>query len=267
MKVKDTVCVVTGAGSGMGREMTLELVKRGAKVAAIDMHEAALNETRKLAGDLGSHIETFTLDVTDRSSVAELPGKVKRSFGQVDILINNAGIIQPFVPIIELSIDQAEKVMNVNFWGPFTLLKAFLPELKSRPQAHILNVSSMGAYAPVPGQSLYGASKAAVKLLTEGLRSELMDTSVGVTVAFPGAVATNISTNSGIAIPESGADAAKFPSLPATTAARIMIDAIEANKPRVTVGKDATMMDRLSRLNPVMAANIIYKQMKSLLKQ
>ena len=92
-----------------------------------------------------------------------------------------------------------------------------------------------------------------------------MESTVGVTVAFPGAVATNITTNSGLAIPEGGADSSKFKSLPAPAAAKIMVDAIEKGKARVTVGKDATMMDRLSRLNPVMAAHIIYKQMKSLL--
>jgi len=266
MKVSNKVCVVTGAGSGMGREMTLELVRRGAHVAAIDIHEKTLQETKELAGARSGEVSLFTLDVTDQSAVAALPERVIQQCGAVDVLINNAGIIQPFVPIKDLSQEDAAKVMAVNFWGPFMLLKAFLPLLIARPEAHILNVSSMGAYAPVPGQSLYGASKAAIKLLTEGLRSELLDTNVGVTVAFPGAVATNITTNSGLDMPTSDADAAKFKSLPAPTAARIMVDAIEKKKARVTVGKDATMMDRLSRLNPVMAANIIYKQMKSLLK-
>lgn len=265
MKVSGKVCVVTGAGSGMGREMSLELLKRGARVAAIDIHEKTLFETKSLAGPLADKMEIFTLDVTDKLAVEQLPHRITSKMGLVDVLINNAGIIQPFVPLSELTQDQAEKVMKVNFWGPFMLIKAFLPLLKERPEAHILNVSSMGAYAPVPGQSLYGASKAAIKLLTEGLRSELLETKVGVTIAFPGAVATNITTNSGLEMPVSSREAAKFPSLPAPVAARIMIDAIEANMPRVTVGKDATMMDRLSRLNPVMAANIIYKKMKSLL--
>ncbi|MEN9679945.1 MAG: putative oxidoreductase SadH, partial [Actinomycetota bacterium] len=120
--------------------------------------------------------------------------------------------------------------------------------------------------APVPGQSVYGASKAAVKLLTEGLRSELMGTNVGVTVVFPGAVATNISVNSGLAMPANTEEqSSKFKSLPAPIAAKQMVDAIEAGKPRITIGKDAKMMDQLSRLNPVFAANLIYRQMKSLL--
>ena len=262
MKLQDKVVVVTGAGSGMGRELTIELVRRGAKVAAVDIHEQALSETQVLAGGT---VAIFTLDVTDRLGVAGLPAHIEAELGAADVLINNAGIIQPFIKINELTFEQAEKVMNVNFYGPFAMIKAFLPGLLKRPQAHILNVSSMGAYAPVPGQSVYGASKAAVKLLTEGLRSELMGTNVGVTIVFPGAVATNITTNSGIEIPEINADAPAFKQTAAPVAARMMADAIEKNKPRITVGKDATMMDRISRVNPVFAANLIYKQMKSLL--
>lgn len=262
MNLKNKVAVVTGAGSGMGREITLELVRRGARVAAVDMHQATVAETAALAG---SGVEAFTVDVRDRAAVAALPSMIEAKFGAVDILINNAGIIQPFVKINELTFEQAEKVMNVNFYGPFAMIKAFLPGLLTRPEAHILNVSSMGAYAPVPGQSIYGASKAAVKLMTEGLRSELMGTNVGVTVAFPGAVATNITANSGIAMPEVAADAKAFKQTAAPVAAKIMVDAIEKNRTRITVGKDATMLDRISRLNPVFAANMIYKQMKSLL--
>ena len=258
MKLNGKVVLVTGAGSGMGRELTLELVKRGASVIATDIHLATVEETATLAGKA---VTAIALDVTDIKAVAALPAKV----GPIDCLINNAGIIQPFVPIKDLTMEQAQKVMDVNFYGPLSLIKAFLPSLLTRPEAHILNVSSMGAYAPVPGQSVYGASKAAVKLLTEGLRSELMDTKVGVTIVFPGAVATNITTNSGIAMPEVSADASKFKQLPAIVAAKMMVDAIEKNKARITVGKDATMMDRLSRINPIFAANLIYKQMKSLL--
>lgn len=262
MNISDKVALVTGAGSGMGRQITLELVRRGARVVAVDMHQPALEETSSLAGSLSSKITMVTLNVTDKAAVDALPSQV----GEIDILINNAGIIQPFVPIKDLEIDAAKRVMDVNFYGPLYLIKAFLPGLLKRPAAHILNVSSMGAYAPVPGQSVYGASKAAVKLMTEGLRSELMGTNVGVTVVFPGAVNTNITTNSGLAMPEVGADAPKFKSLDADIAAKMMVDAIVKNKPRITVGKDATMMDRLSRLNPVFAANLIYKQMKSLLQ-
>jgi short-subunit dehydrogenase len=267
MKVNGKVVVVTGAGNGMGREIALELVKRGAAVAAVDVRAEFLVETKNLVEKAGGKISTFVLDITDADAVAALPGKVKEALGDTDILINNAGIIQPFVKVNDLSLEDAAHVMNVNFTGPLMLVKAFLPGLLTRPQAHILNVSSMGAYAPVPGQSVYGASKAAIKLFTEGLRSELMGTSVGVTVVFPGGIGTNIAGNSGIKMDAAAMGDMKAPkTTPAPVAAKAMVDAIEENKPRITIGSDATMMDRLSRLNPVFAANLIYKQMASLLK-
>ncbi len=266
MKVQGKVVVVTGAGNGMGREITLELVRRGAKVAAVDLREDFLAETKKAATALGGIVETFVVDVTDSTKVAALPGQVIKKLGSVDAIMNNAGIIQPFVKINELSYQDAARVMNVNFTGPLHMVKSFLPELLKRPEAHILNVSSMGAYAPVPGQSVYGASKAAVKLFTEGLRSELLDTKVGVTVIFPGAIETNIAANSGMTIPAgTSAETSKIKMTPAPLAAKTMVDAIENNKPRVCIGQDAKLMDFLTRLNPVFAAGVIYKQMKSLL--
>ena len=267
MKVHGKVVVVTGAGSGMGRELTLELVRRGASVAAIDMRAETLAETKALAEALNGKVATFVADITDDAFVAELPAKIKSELGESDILINNAGIIQPFVKVNDLSLEAASRVMNVNFHGPLIMVKAFLPGFLKRPEAHILNVSSMGAYAPVPGQSVYGASKAAVKLFTEGLRSELMNTNVGVTIVFPGAIATNIAVNSGMAMPAGGdAAAASFKTTPAPVAAKAMVDAIEANSPRICIGSDAKMMDFMTRLNPVYAAKLIYKQMASLLK-
>ena len=266
MKVNGKVIVVTGAGNGMGREITLELVKRGAKVAAVDLRAEFLLDTKKAAEALGGTVETFVVDVTDSAKVAALPAQVSKKLGVVDAIINNAGIIQPFVKVNELTYDAAARVMNVNFTGPLHMVKSFLPELLKRPEAHILNVSSMGAYAPVPGQSVYGASKAALKLFTEGLRSELMDTKVGVTVVFPGAIETNIAANSGMTVPNAGdAEAPKFTMTPAPKAAKLMVDAIEKNKPRLCIGQDAKMMDLFTRINPVWAAGIIYKQMKSLL--
>lgn len=264
MKIANKVVLVTGAGSGMGRQLTIELVKRGAKVAAIDLRAETLAETAMLAK---GEVEIFVADITDAEKVAGLPGLIEKRFGSIDAIVNNAGIIQPFVKINDLTLEQAARVMAVNFTGPLMLTKAFLPALLKRPEAHILNVSSMGAYAPVPGQSVYGASKAAIKLFTEGLRSELLDTKIGVTIVFPGAINTNIAQNSGMTI-SAGDDAAasKFKMTDASVAAKAMIDAIEHNKPRITIGSDARMMDLLSRLNPVMAANIIYKQMASLLK-
>ena len=154
--------------------------------------------------------------------------------------------------------------MKVNFYGTLYMIKSFLPHLLDRPEGYIVNVSSMGGFLPVPGQSVYGASKAAVKLLTEGLYAELLDTSVHVSVAFPGATDTNITANSGVKTPSSNSRQ-QYNMLSATDAAEIIVKGIEKNKPQIFTGKDSTMMNRLYRLNPVGATKLIAKQMKSLL--
>jgi short-subunit dehydrogenase len=160
-----------------------------------------------------------------------------------------------------------ERVMAVNFWGVVHTTKAFLPHLVVRPEACVVNVSSMGGLAPVPGQTLYGASKAAVKLLTEGLYAELRGTPVAVTTVFPGGVATNITTNSGVATP-GGATEASASSMTLTTpqdAARQIAEGVEKGSYRVVIGRDARMLDGLSRVSPRRATDMIAKRMASLL--
>jgi len=265
MLVKDKVIVVTGGGNGMGREMVLLLLSKGASVAAVDMNKAYLDETVKLAGDLASRLSTHVLNITDQEAVAALPEKIIARHGQVDGLINNAGIIQPFVKLNELQYDAIERVMNVNFFGALYMVKAFLPHFLLRPTAHIANISSMGGFLPVPGQTVYGASKAAVKLMTEGLYAELLSTNVRLTVVYPGAIGTNISANSGLKIDPEMAEKNNFKMLAPKEAARIIIDAIEKDRYNVMVGSDSKMMDFMYRLSPKMATGLIHRQMKSLL--
>ena len=266
MKVQNKVIVVTGAGSGMGREIVLNLLSKGASVAAVDMNESTLQETASLAGDKKEKLATFVLNVTDKTAVEALPAKVIARFGAVDGISNNAGIIQPFVRLNDLKFDAIERVLDVNLYGTLYMLKAFLPHLLKRPVAHVANVSSMGGFLPVPGQTVYGASKAAVKLLTEGLYAELLNTNVKVTLIYPGAIATNITTNSRVSISvPTDAKASSMKALPSDKAAEIIVSAIEQDRYSVLVGSDAKFMDFIYRLNPKGAAGFIYKQMKSLL--
>jgi short-subunit dehydrogenase len=215
MKPHGKVFVVTGGGSGMERELVLQLLARGAAVAAVDIHADALAETLRLAAVPPARLQAFTTDLSQREAVEALATEVIGRFGRVDGLIN----------------------------------------------------SSLGGFLPVPGQTIYGASKAAVKLMTEGLHSELMETGVHVTVVFPGAIATNIVANSGLTGVPGGADAksAAMKTTPAEVAARIILDGIEKNAYRILVGPDARLMDALCRLAPERAAAFIYKQMRSLL--
>jgi len=266
MKIADRVLVVTGAGSGIGREVALEALRRGAKVAACDINETTLAETATLAA-AGDRLSTHVLNVADRTAVEALPGAVVERFGAVDGIIHCAGIIQPFVRLKDLDYAAIDRVFAVNWLGTLYLTKTFLPVLLARPEGHIVNVSSMGGFLPVPGQTVYGASKAAVKLFTEGLHSECAGTNVRVTVVFPGAVATNIMKNSGVEIPVS-ADQAKAMArkiYPADRAARDILDGMERDAYRVMIGSDAKLMDRLYRLSPSRAAAFIASQMKDLL--
>jgi short-subunit dehydrogenase len=276
MKLNDKVILVTGAGSGIGKELVLELLEKGAKVAAVDMHEEALAELKKLVAhstDSGSsskvdRLSTHVANISDKKAVEALPKDVIAKQGNIDGIMNVAGIIQPFVRINDLKYDAIERVMNVNFYGTLYMVKAFLPELLKRPEAHIVNVSSMGGFLPVPGQSVYGASKAAVKLMTEGLYAELADTNVRVSIVFPGATKTNIAANSGMKIPNApkgGAKTQEFPMLSANECAKQIIRGVEKNKLQIFTGKDSNLMNKLYRINPVFATNLIAKQMKSLL--
>lgn len=269
MRLNGTVIVVTGAGNGIGREVALELLRRGARVAAVDRSHDGLMATAALAPGASSHsLSLHPLDLTDRAQVDALPGAVVEQHGQVDGLANIAGIIQPFVPILELSHEDIDRVMNVNFGGTVNTVKAFLPLLTQRPEAALLNVSSMGAIVPVPGQGAYGASKAAVALLTETLFAELQDSSVAVTLVYPGATSTNIAENSGVHLDlPAGADTSSMPMTPAPEAARRIVDALESGAPRVLIGKDTRMLDRMSRLMPTKAVTMVAKKMKSLLDQ
>jgi NAD(P)-dependent dehydrogenase (short-subunit alcohol dehydrogenase family) len=264
MKLDRKVFVVTGGGSGMGRELVLELLKRRASVAAVDINDTTLRETTSLALERAESLATFTTNITDRPAVDALPGAVANRFGAVDGLINCAGIIQPFVRLRELDYAAIDRVFDVNWRGTLYMTKAFLPALLERPEAHIVNISSMGGFLPFPGQTVYGASKAAVKLLTEGLHSELAHTNVRVSVVFPGAVATNIAANSGVDL-KIGSGESKHKALPADQAAREILDGVERNRFRILVGNDAKLLDVLYRLSPRRAAAFIAKQMADLL--
>ena len=198
MRLNKKLIIVTGGGSGMGRNLVFALLKKGARVAAIDINEKGLEETVELVPEKKEALATFKLNITDKQAVETTISQIISEMGPVDGIINNAGIIQPFKKLNELDYSVIERVLNVNWWGTMYITKTLLPHLLTRPEAHIVNVSSMGGFFAFPGQTIYGASKAAVKMMTEGLIQELSDTNVQVSVVFPGAVNTNIMSNSGL---------------------------------------------------------------------
>lgn len=265
MDINGKTVVVTGGGAGIGREVVRQLLDHGATVHALDLHTDALTAAPADPAVSSGRLVPHQVDITDRDAVTALAADT----GPVDALVNVVGIVQDFVDIADLDRATFDRVMDVNFQGTVNTVEAFLPGLLTRPQAAVVNVSSMGALVPVPGQSAYGASKAAVKLFTEGLRVELRKTGVRVSVVFPGGVNTDITKNSGVEVdgaddPETRAKAAKFLTSPSDAAAKI-VKAVATGKPRVIIGKDARVMDVLSRIMPVTTANITARLMGKLL--
>jgi len=266
MKVSNKIFAVTGGGNGIGRELVLALLSKGARIAAIDKNKAFLEETVSLSGEKKNKLTIHLVDIADKEAVEALPDQIISQHDAIDGLINDAGIIQPFVRFNDLDYEDIQRVMDVNFFGTLYMTKAFLPHLLTRPEAYLVNISSMGGFLPVPGQTIYGASKGAVKLFTEGLSSELLNTRVRVMAVFPGAIDTNIAVNSGVGgslrvEKEQG----KFKMLSPQKAAQIIIDGIEQDRKSVLIGQDSKFMNLLSRAVPQRAAKLIYAQMKSLL--
>ncbi len=260
MKVNGKRIIVTGAGGGIGREITLQLLSKGAYVAALDINEQGLNITKEKANN-SDHLTLHVVNIADDASLNKFKEEYFEKYSVVDGLINNAGIIQPFINVDKLDMDTINRVMNVNFFGPLKLTKLFLPELLKRPEAHIANVSSMGGFFPFPGQTIYGASKAAIKLFTEGLYSELLNTNVHVTVIFPGAIATDIAKNSNVDL---GMDTSgsKIKMLSPEKAADQIIKGIEKNKFKLYIGSDSKMMNLMYKFNDNAAIKFINKMMK-----
>ena len=266
MQVAGKVFVVSGAGNGMGRQVALGLARRGAHIAAVDVDESGLAQTavllRAQRGTASAQaVSTHLIDVTDRRRVAELPDQVLASHPVIDGLVNIAGIIHRFAPFTELTESDAERIMAVNFTGTVDMCRAFLPVLLTRPEANLTNMSSLAALLPFATQSLYGASKGAVKQFSEGLYAELGDTGVRVVTVFPGNVDTDLTGNSGVEMLDAGNR--KVRSTTPAAAGEKIIKGIERDRFRVVIGTDARFLDALSRVSARRATRFVAAQIKS----
>ena len=257
MHVKNAVAVITGAGSGIGRSLAQALARKGCHLAIADMNAANLHTTAELLAGYPVKVSQHVLDVANREAVAALPAAVLEAHGHVDILVNNAGVALAgtFEQTSEADFDW---LMEINFHGLVRMTRAFLPLLRQRPQARIVNISSLFGLISPPGQTAYSASKFAVRGFSNALRLELEKTPVGVTVVHPGGIATAIASSArvsqGISAQESAkqqALAAKMLRMPPDRAADVIVRAIERDQARVLVGLDAKLMALLERLSPV----------------
>lgn len=250
---------ISGAGSGIGKALALAFKNEGAQLFISDYNQETLNETASL---LGSSVgKSFCFDVGKAKSFEAVANEIENDFGGIDIVINNAGVALGKMTVEETSLEEFEWLMNINFWGMVYGSKFFLPQLKKKPEAVLVNVSSLFGLIGVKYQSAYCSSKYAVRGFTESLMAENQDVTVQIHVVHPGGVNTNISHNA------RGGNAEyneifhnKF--LTKNTpekAARIILKGIKNNKKRIRIGSEAYAGDWAARLIPVRLINFVQK--------
>jgi NAD(P)-dependent dehydrogenase (short-subunit alcohol dehydrogenase family) len=249
------VAVVTGAGSGIGRALALELARSGARLAISDVDTEGLAQTEKFIMKTGAQVRTDRLDVTEREALLAYADTVNQHFGTVNQVYNIAGIA--FLGDIEVTpFKDIERVMDVDYWGVVNGTKAFLPYLIASGDGHVVNMSSMFGLFGVPGQAAYNSAKFAVRGFTEALRQEMAVARhpVAATVVHPGYIKTLIARNAGHVEGVDKETAVKVFNRVAITsahrAARTILKAVRGKKARVVVGFDARAFDLLVRVFP-----------------
>ncbi|HEY1076639.1 MAG TPA: SDR family NAD(P)-dependent oxidoreductase [Fontimonas sp.] len=263
------VAAITGAGSGMGRELALQLAARGCHLSLSDVNDKGLAETVALLAGSNVKVTHARVDVADREAMFAWADATAREHGKVNLIFNNAGVGLG-ATVEGMSYRDFEWLMNINFWGVVHGTKAFLPHLKAAGEGHVINTSSVFGLIGVPSQSAYNAAKFAVRGFTESLRMELDIERCGVsaTSVHPGGIKTNIARDARMdaSIESLGMDAksssTEFEKNFITTAARaatIIIRAVESNKRRVMVGPDAYAVDLMARLLPSLYQRLVIR--------
>jgi short-subunit dehydrogenase len=254
--LKGGVAVVTGAASGIGAALAGNLAARGMNLALADRNPAGLAATAARARAAGVKVSEHVLDVADTEALAALPDAVLADHGRVTLLVNNAGVA--LIGTFEES-SQADFawVMDINFWAPVRLTRAFLYALRREPAAHIVNLSSIFGIIAPPGNAAYSASKFALRGFSEALRHELLGSNVTLTVVHPGGIRTAIAETARISQaidPEKArAATAEFTKLLKTSpedAAEQIARAVVKRSGRLLIGGDARMIDRIQRIFP-----------------
>jgi short-subunit dehydrogenase len=259
-KFEGSAAAITGAASGIGRALAFELAARGCDVALADLDETGLESAAKEI--IATHARRATIhriDVADSKQIQDFASSAIAEFPTLNILINNAGVAL-LGQFDEFDLSQMAWLMEINFWGVVRGTRAFMPHLQGRPQAHIVNISSIFGIIAPPGQSAYAASKFAVRGFSEALRHELAmgNSTVRLSVVHPGGVKTNIArkARAGAHLREnvgSNELGDRFEQLARTTpsaAAQRIVDGIERNEPRILIGRDARYLDLIQRFRP-----------------
>jgi short-subunit dehydrogenase len=255
--LKDRVVVLTGAGSGIGASLANVLATRGAALALIDIDEAGLANTAATLRTRNTRFKTYLADVADTSTLATLPDAIASDLGPASVLINNAGVALSGT-FEQVTTEQFERVMQINFFGTVAMTRLFLPQLRASLPAQIVNLSSIFGIVGVPGQVAYCSSKFAVRGFSESLRLELRGSGIGITVVHPGGVRTNIAKHAAIgpgvtpqALASARTTAEKLLRLSPDKVADRIVRGIIHRQQRIVIGNDARLLTTLQRLLPV----------------
>ena len=270
--LEDKVCVVTGAGSGIGRALALNLAARGALLALSDIDDAGLATTVDLVHTAGSReVRSDDLDVADREAFASYAASVADHFGRVNVVVNNAGVALAG-NLEDLEYPDMDWIIGVNFWGVVHGTKELLPHLIASGDGHLVNISSLFGLVSMPGQSMYNASKYAVRGMSEAVREEMLIAGhpVGVTVVHPGGIKTAIARNARVSFREDKEKTAKLfdeklAKMTPERAAEIIVRGILHNRARVLVGLDAHAVHHLAKLTGSRYQDIVARAGKRVL--
>ena len=252
--LKDKVVVITGAGSGIGRALAVDIARRGGLLAISDVNEAGLAETVELVKQAGAaQVKSDRLDVADRAAFEAYAGNVLAHFGRVNVVVNNAGVALNG-RVVDLEWDDIDWIIGIDFWGVIHGTKFFLPALIESGDAHIVNISSLFGLVSMPDQSFYNAAKYAVRGFTEALREEMLidGHKVGVTSVHPGGIKTAVARSARYSAKDDPTTTAKFfddklAKMSPERAAEIIVKGILKNQARVLVGLDAHLVHNFGK--------------------
>jgi butyryl-CoA dehydrogenase len=268
---KNKVVVITGAGSGIGRSLAIQFAKSGAKLALNDFKANTLNETCALAKKEGAEVFETSFDVSSREAVAKFADEVIKHYGQVDVVVNNAGIGLGDYLVHEVDLNLFERVMNINFYGVLYGSHYFIPHLLKQQESALVNISSVFGLTGIGKSGAYCASKFAVHGLNQCLWNEYADTNMTVHSVHPGGINTNITQNSldynSVADTKlHDAFQKEFLKLTPDYAASIIIKGIKKKKKKILIGKEASLLDFAVRLFPIAGNNTVNKTIQKKLE-
>ena len=251
----DKIVAITGAGSGIGRCIAVEVARHKGIPVLLDLNEQGLKETAQMVADAGGKSEWMTLDIRNEEQWQAVADKIMASFGRVDALINNAGVFSLSESFLEIDMQRARFIFDVNVFGTFTGCRVFAPLLAKQAEATLANVASSLALVPTPLYSAYCASKGAVSNLTNVIREELSGTSIHVMTIFPGPTKTNlgrnVQTENTAAHDEHANHFEKFAITTPEQVARKVVKGILRNKKQVCTSADSTFAQVMGRLSPM----------------